>query len=367
MSVVSPVSPRPAAVSEPAVSDEDCPVGLSFRIDRTRFDETYVPPSGTRLTTNYANLARGERRRENLRSVLEMIDARFNDLADWDNPDRDRYTVELEIISVGVSLAAAGDAAREAASDTTAFPLIEMLQTTIVDRTLGRRIPGVAGNNLSSYVRDYDFSILLPRVSGDTAEVTLPEDFGQLHGNLFRAFLASDAYAHAFDTAPVVCLSVSSTKTYHRTDNHHPILGVEYRQDEYSFTDRYFAKMGLGVRYFMPPGGAAPLAFYFRGDLLSDYGILPLVATVSTMETFQKIYRPEIYNANAAAGSQYRPRLEHTDYSTTQITYDRDERARLALEQGRFIDDVLITPRGERLQRWSERQSAHRGDPEKRR
>lgn len=30
------------------------------------------------------------------------------------------------------------------------------------------------------------------------------------------------------------------------------------------------------------------------------------------METFQKIYRPEIYNANAAAGSRYKPNLKMT-------------------------------------------------------
>ena len=54
-----------------------------------------------------------------------------------------------------------------------------------------------------------------------------------------------------------------------RTD--HPILGVEYEQDDYSLTDEYFGKMGLQVRYFMPPDSVAPLAFYFRGDLLGDY------------------------------------------------------------------------------------------------
>ena len=60
--------------------------------------------------------------------------------------------------------------------------------------------------------------------------------------------------------------------------------------------------MGLQVRYFMPPDSVAPFAFYFSGDLLNDYSNLELISTISTMETFQKIYRPEIYNANAAAG-----------------------------------------------------------------
>ncbi|TGQ49708.1 DUF1852 family protein, partial [Mesorhizobium sp. M1C.F.Ca.ET.212.01.1.1] len=94
-------------------------------------------------------------------------------------------------------------------------------------------------------------------------------------------------------------------RTYHRTENHHPILGVEYRQGEFSATDQYFDKMGLQVRYFMPPGSVAPLAFYFQGDLLGDYSNLELIGTISTMEAFQKIYRPEIYNANSVAGKVY--------------------------------------------------------------
>lgn len=77
----------------------------------------------------------------------------------------------------------------------------------------------------------------------------------------------------------------------------------------------------------------APLAFYFTGDLLSDYTNLQLIGTISTMETFQKIYRPEIYNANSAAASTYRPTLDQQNYSGTQIAYDRVERNQLALAQ----------------------------------
>jgi hypothetical protein len=35
------------------------------------------------------------------------------------------------------------------------------------------------------------------------------------------------------------------------------------------------------VRYFMPPNSVAPLAFYFTGDLLSDYTNLELISTLS--------------------------------------------------------------------------------------
>lgn len=327
---------------------------LTYSLERTRFDEDYLPLANTRTTTNFANLARGENRQENLRNTLRMIDNRFNDLARWDNENADRYSVELDIVSV--SLAIDGDLG------TDPFPVIEVLQTTVLDRHTGARIPGIVGNNFSSYVRDYDFSVVLPAHNNDGAGFSVPEDFGDLHGNLFQAFLASDAYVQHFAKAPVICLSVSSTKTYDRTANEHPILGVEYRQSAFSLTDDYFAKMGLRARYFMPRGSAAPLAFYFSGDLLADYTNLELIATISTMETFQKIYRPEIYNANAAAGQSYRPNLEHPDYSTTQVVYDREERSRLAVEQGRFAEEHLMKPYKTTLEEWSARYAA--GDRE---
>ena len=141
--------------------------------------------------------------------------------------------------------------------------------------------------------------------------------------------------------------------TYRRTGNQHPILGIEYQQDALSLTDQYFAKMGLQVRFFMPPNSVAPLAFYFQGDLLADYSNLELIGTISTMETFQKIYRPEIYNANSAAGQTFRPSLENPDYSSTQIVYDREERSQLAVKQGRFTETHFIRPYQTLLEQWA--------------
>ncbi|WP_116299003.1 putative oxygenase MesX, partial [Enterobacter hormaechei] len=66
--------------------------------------------------------------------------------------------------------------------------------------------------------------------------------------------------------------------------------------------------------------------------------------TISTMETFQKIYRPEIYNANSAAGQCYQPNLNNQDHSLTRIVYDREERSRLAIEQGTFTEQQFIKP-----------------------
>ncbi|GGH44081.1 DUF1852 family protein [Frigidibacter albus] len=320
----------------------------SYTIKTLRFDESYRPSDGTRATTNFANLARGDSRRDNLRDAFTMIDNRFNALAQWDNPGGDRYAVELDIVSAEIRIG----------EDGRSFPLIEILKPTILDRQTGRRTPGIAGNNFSSYVRDYDFSILLPQHTGGGAGGSAPEDFGQLHGDLFKCFLNSPAYRQTFVKPPVICLSVSSSRTYQRTENRHPVLGVEYRQDALSATDRYFGKMGLRARHFMPPASTAPLAFYCAGDLLNDYVPLELIGTISVMESFQRIYRPEIYNANSPAGACFRPSLNHRDYSLTRIVYDREERSQLAVEQGKFVEENLIKPYGHILTQWSARHAA---------
>lgn len=316
---------------------------FTFTIKRVSFDEHYHPADSTRITTNFANLARGEKRQENLRNALRMVDNRFNALANWDNPKGDRYSVELDIISVEMDVAGSGES----------FPSIEILKTNIVDHVTNERIEGIVGNNFSSYVRDYDFSVVLLDHNKNQPQFSVPGDFGDLHGKLFQHFVNSEAYKAHFKKLPVICLSVSDNKVYHRTENQHPILGFEYLANETSLTEQYFKKMGLQVRYFMPPNSVAPLAFYFFGDLLNDYTNLELISTISTMETFQKIYRPEIYNANAVAGKCYQPNLNNTDHSITQIVYDREERSRLAKAQGKFAEEHFIKPYQHILEQWS--------------
>lgn len=318
---------------------------FTFNIKSIPFDENYQPSDSTRITTNFANLARGSSRQENLRNTLKMIDNRFNSLAHWDNPTGDRYAVELEIISVEMNM--------DVGSGSDVFPLIEILKPNIVDKQAGSRIDGIAGNNFSSYLRDYDFSVVLPAHNIDSSEFGTPTDFGDLHGKLFKHFLSSDAYKKRFAKPPVICISASSSKTYHQAGNRHPVLGAEYQQNELSPTDRYFEKMGMRVRFFMPPNSVAPLAFYFVGDLLGDYTDLELIGTISTMETFQKIYRPEIYNANSAAGSFYQPSLRNADYSLTRIVYDREERGQLAVKQGKFTEEHFIKPYKNVLEEWA--------------
>ncbi|KXV79313.1 hypothetical protein AD953_02670 [Acetobacter malorum] len=315
-----------------------------FHIKRIRFDENYHPSDNTRITTNFANLARGESRQENLRNVLKMIDNRFNALAHWDNPKGDRYSVEIEITSFEMNIDFSGR--RET------FPLIEILNTTIIDKKNNKRIEGLTGNNFSSYVRDYDFSVLLQEHNRHQSAFSTPDKFGDLHGNLFKSVVNSPVYKDNFKKNPVICLSVSTNRTYHRTANRHPVLGVEYQQPDFSLTDQYFGKMGMQVRYFMPPNSVAPLAFYFSGDLLSDYSNLELISTISTMESFQKIYRPEIYNANSAADGCYQPSLKSQDYSITRIVYDREERSQLAVAQGKFTEENFIKPYQDILEQW---------------
>lgn len=317
---------------------------FTFSVKSMGLDENYEPSNNTRITTNFANLARGENRQQNLRNTLNMINQRFNSLANWDNPNADRYSVELEIVSVDIDVEGKGET----------FPTIEILQTYVLDHKTNQRIEGIVGNNFSSYVRDYDFSVLLLDHNKNKETFTVPENYGDLHGKMFQAFLNSDVYQSNFSKQPVICLSVSTTKTYERTANEHPILGVEYKQEAYSLTDEYFKKMGLEVRYFMPKNSVAPLAFYFRGDLLGDYTNVELISTIATMESFQKIYRPEIYNANSAAGACYQPSLKNNDYSLTQIVYDREERSQLAVKQGKFTEEQFIHRYQVLLKQWVE-------------
>jgi len=318
--------------------------GFTYKIKRINFDENYRPSDGTRTTTNFANLARGESRKENLRNALRMVDRRFNALANWDNPKGDRYSVDLEIVSIDIDIGGNGQN----------FPSIEMLKNYIFDHRTNKCIEGIVGNNYSSYVRDYDFSVLLLDHNKDQSQFSIPDNFGDLHGKLFKGFLDSCDYKDNFSKPPVICLSVSDSKTYHRIENQHPVIGVEYRANEPSLTEQYFEKMGFNVRYFMPPNSVAPLAFYFFGDLLSDYNNLELISTISTMETFQKIYRPEIYNANSVAGNHYQPNLKNSDHSLTQIVYDREERNQLAVKQGKFAEEYFIKPHQAILEQWSE-------------
>lgn len=207
---------------------------FTFTIKHSRFDENYNPSENTRITTNFANLARGDNRQQNLRNTLVMIDNRFNALAHWDNPKADRYAVELDIISVEMNI--------DSEADRFTFPAIEILKTNILDKKTHERVEGIVGNNFSSYVRDYDFSVLLPDHNKQQDAFSIPHDFGALHGNIFKHFVNSPAYQQNFNKPPVICLSVSNKNVYQRIGNEHPVLGIEYQQQGSSLTEAYFKK-----------------------------------------------------------------------------------------------------------------------------
>ena len=129
--------PRPLSNRLAAMAD-----ALTFSISSTDFNQDYTPAESSRITTNFANLARGENRRENLGNALTMIDRRLNSLMHWDNPDGERFTLQLEIISANVHFDSA-----QGAQD---FPLLEVLNTSILDRYTGTSTHGIVGNTFSS-------------------------------------------------------------------------------------------------------------------------------------------------------------------------------------------------------------------------
>src|SRR5690606_28325852 len=222
------------------------------------------------------------------------------------------------------------------------FPSFEILKTHIVDRKTNKLIQGIVGNNFSSYVRDYDFSVRLLDHNKGKTDFSVPENFGDLHGKLFQCFVNSDTYKENFKKLPVICLSVSDNKVYQRTENQHPILGLEYLPNESSLTAQYFRKMGFDVRYFLPKNAVAPLAVYCVGDLLNDYTNLELLSSVSTMVAVLEIDRPEVYGASAVAGACYLPHLNIQVDSLTRIVYDREERSRVAIQEGMVADENCI-------------------------
>ena len=145
-------------------------------------------------------------------NALNMMNARFNSLADWDNARR-IVTPKLEIISVGIELDGRATASA-----------IEILKTKIVDHTLQQVSDGIVGNNFSSYVRDYDFSVRLPEHNLGKRALSIPVIW-DLHGKLFQDFVNSETYRENFHKRPVICLSVSNNKQYASIANRHPVLG----------------------------------------------------------------------------------------------------------------------------------------------
>ena len=67
------------------------------------------------------------------------------------------------------------------------------------------------------------------------------------------------------------------------------------------------------------------------------------------MDTFQRIYRPEIYNRSARAEALFHPSLKEADYQVPLIFYDRDDRNDLAKLQADKVQGEFLEPYSEQL------------------
>ena len=225
------------------------------------------------------------------------------------------------------------------------------LQAHVFVRQTPEVFPGPTGLNFSSYLRDYDFRIVLPRLLQGKATAQEWNAFGKLHGMLTRRQFGSCGLI----TEPLaIAISLADKHSYRATDHQHPILGREYRSTATSLTDRYFAQMGLHPQFFRPKTLPAPLAIYSDQPLeLASDGYL--AALLAVMGNFQRIYRPEIYLSRISFSSQpgelSQANLNNKNYSLPALRYDRIEREQLAHRQARFIEEVLIKPHGESLAR----------------
>jgi len=319
-------------------------LSLELRLTTIPFDAEYAPADGTRLTTNFANLAKDPHgRRERIAASLATMDQRFHELLGASH-DPERYRLALDIVTIG-SRFTNGD------SNGDWFPMTETLRCRIHDRQRDCWLPGPTGGNYSSYVRDHDFNVVLPRIRAGTATPEEIASFGQLHGLLFRLQFQRHHPAGVFHEPLIIAISASSGRSYRRSRIVHPVLGYAYLPERgESPTSRYFAQMGLQVSYFMPPGNRAPLAFYHEPGDLTGRDQPYLAALVAIMDTFERIYRPEIYCARSPAGEVFRPDLSNTDYDAPTAIYDRVERdTTLGPQQAALVRDAFLLPNADAL------------------
>lgn len=307
-------------------------IGLEFYLKQIPYNVNYKPTQLTRMTTNYANLARGELRQSNIKSVLKIINTKLNKILRQNSSTQERYEIDLFINQIAVRLN----------SNDEWFPLIEMLGANIIDKNSLINYPCSCGFNLSSYIRDFDFNVILPKIKLSSASKEEIVNFGVLHGKLFQLQF-KEFYSNGVLNKPVfIALSVANGKVYHRTDNFHTILGFEYlEQGEASITSEYFAKMGMQVKYFMPEQCQAPLAIYHYPGTIESADKYSLAGLIATMDTFQRIYRPEIYNPIAPASEVFNPSLANQSYHKPLISYDRNERKILGVHQALLVDEFI--------------------------
>jgi Domain of unknown function (DUF1852) len=318
---------------------------LHFEIHRATFDTGFVPCLESRLSTNLTNLCKNRETREaNIELFYKLVNLRLNEILCSQNQDGNRYKIGLNVLTILTVFRN---------SNRNTFPISEILESNLSDKLSNKTIKGPIGFNLSSYIRDFDFYRILPLIKSGNATKEQSESFGDLHGLLFQMMFKKNYEFGVLDSFPITAISISTNRTYTRVNNVHPILGQEYIENgQESDTALYFQKMGLEVKYFMPQGSSAPLAFYHaRGDLesRSDQQLAMLIAV---METQQKIYRPEIYSSNISAGDSYQPDLSNLGFVRLPINYNRQERdSVLSVQQADYVEREFLMPNNDNLKK----------------
>lgn len=318
-------------------------MGINFTFKITPYNESYVMEKQTRATTNFANFAREpSRNRERIKAFLRLVNIDLNRLlcASETGP----YEINLEIISIFIhfdqDLSGIG------------ILLTETMRASVVDCNTNEVTPGPTGLNFSSYLRDYDFRIVLPQLIKRQATQQEWSSFGKLHGILTRLQFGD----HGLISAPLtIALSIAQKHSYRATDHLHPVIGREYSCESLSLTDRYFAQMGLCVHFYRPENLPAPLAIYNTRPLMNENNIF-LAALIAVMANFQRIYRPEIYLSRVPfashPGEVSQASLANQDYHQPDLIYDRDEREQLSDQQAHFIEETLVKPYGSMLSQY---------------
>lgn len=307
-------------------------MNYTFSFKRTPFNSSYAPNEHTRLTTNFANISKNPiGRKERIESILEEINNQLNTLAGTHKI----FKLSIDIISAEI---------RFEGDKNDWFPLFEFLDVTITNELTGEHFDGPLGCNFSSYIRDYDFKLVLPSIFKTTNTSDELADFGNLHAFFFN-LCYEELIAQSKTYKPfIIAISVGNGKEYIRNGFTHPILGYEYvnNADE-SITTRYLSKIGLSPNYFLAKVGKAPLAIYCKENTLLKQHPLAQAALIAIMNVFQQIYRPEIYCSTVPVDTVYIPNLENKYFEPTSFAYDREERDQvLSINQALFVKENFL-------------------------
>lgn len=314
---------------------------ILFKVKSTKYDTNYQIDKNTRASTNFANFARDPgKNKQRIGLFIELVNQDLNHIL-GDGMTSSRYEIRLEILSVFCHI--------KDGPNSSDILFTEVMRASVLDQRNGCLYPGPTGLNFSSYLRDYDFRVVLPGLVRTKASSQQWASFGKLHGLLTRLQFGADGVIKA---PLAVCISIAQNHDYVATDSQHPILGREYLAESSSLTDRYFAQMGLRAQFFRPEGLPAPLAFYCS-QVLQGQTDFYMASLIAVMANFQRIYRPEIYLSrttfSSIPGEPTQASLNNQNHDKPILEYDRLEREQLAEQQASLIEDCLLMHHGDWL------------------